>query len=102
MSLKGRGHGVDLGTSNLSLMRSIFFSFLGLEFPNDPLNRFPFFVFLSPRPHRTGASPIADVLRLTEDDCDKYEIRRSDATTNRFAAVQHQTAAIAFYPNLKP
>jgi hypothetical protein len=57
MSLKGSGHGVDLGTSTLSLMRSIFFSFLGLAFPYDPLNLFPFFVFLSPRPHTIGTTP---------------------------------------------
>lgn len=63
MSLKGRGQGVDLGTSTLSLIRSIFFSFFGLEFPYDPLNLFPFLVFLSPRPHRIGAAtpPPADV-----------------------------------------
>ncbi|MED6179703.1 hypothetical protein PIB30_003027 [Stylosanthes scabra] len=57
MSLKGRGQGVDLGTSNLSLMRSIIFSFFGLAFPYDPLNLFPFFVFLSPRPHTAGKTP---------------------------------------------
>ena len=57
MSLKGSGQGVDLGTSTLSLMRSIFFSFLGLAFPYDPLNLFPFFVFLSPRPHTIGTTP---------------------------------------------
>ncbi|KAK8938081.1 hypothetical protein KSP40_PGU003143 [Platanthera guangdongensis] len=50
MNLKGRGRGVDLGTLILSLIRSIFFSFFGLELPNDPLKRFPRFVFLSPRP----------------------------------------------------
>ncbi|OMP05967.1 hypothetical protein COLO4_08423 [Corchorus olitorius] len=55
MSLKGRGQGVDLGTSTSSLIRSIIFSFLGLVFPYDPLNHFPFFVFLSPLPHRIGA-----------------------------------------------
>lgn len=56
MSLKGRGQGVDLGTSTLSLIRSIIFSFFGLDFPYDPLNLFPFFVFLSPLPQRIGAS----------------------------------------------
>ncbi|GFY94962.1 hypothetical protein Acr_10g0003470 [Actinidia rufa] len=58
MSLKGRGQGVDLGTSTLSLMRSIFFSFFGLALPYDPLNLFPLFVFLSPRPHTIG-NPVA-------------------------------------------
>lgn len=63
MSLKGRGQGVDLGTSTLSLTRSIFFSFFGLALPYDPLNLFPFFVLLSPRPHSTGALiiPTADL-----------------------------------------
>lgn len=55
MSLKGRGQGVDLGTSTLSLIRSIIFSFFGLELPYDPLNLFPFFVLLSPRPQTIGA-----------------------------------------------
>lgn len=54
MSLKGSGQGVDLGTSTLSLILSIFFSFLGLEFPKEPLNLFPLFVFLSPLPHNSG------------------------------------------------
>lgn len=58
MSLKGRGQGVDLGTSTLSLMRSIFLSFWGLELPYEPLNLFPFFVLLSPRPQTIGP-PIA-------------------------------------------
>ncbi|QHO17342.1 Putative ovule protein [Arachis hypogaea] len=57
MSLKGRGQGVDLGTSTLSLIRSIIFSFFGLALPYDPLNLFPFFVFLSPRPHTVGKPP---------------------------------------------
>lgn len=57
MSLKGRGQGVDLGTSTLSLMRSIIFSFFGRALPYDPLNLFPFFVFLSPRPHNAGNAP---------------------------------------------
>lgn len=62
MSLKGRGQGVDLGTSTRSLIRSIFFSFLGLEFPYDPLNLFPFLVFLSPRPHTIGTpTPDPDI-----------------------------------------
>lgn len=108
MSLKGSGHGVDLGTSTLSLMRSIFFSFLGLEFPYDPLNRFPFFVFLSPRPHRTGASTIADVL-LVEDDSVENASRCSVAIIIRLAAVLHHcTTAISgssanwFSPTLNP
>lgn len=67
MSLKGRGQGVDLGTSTLSLMRSIFFSFLGLAFPYDPLNLFPFFVFLSPLPHRIGTPIAADDEDATVD-----------------------------------
>lgn len=56
MSLKGRGQGVDLGTSTLSFMRSIIFSFFGRALPYDPLNLFPFFVFLSPRPHNWGGA----------------------------------------------
>lgn len=59
MSLKGRGQGVDLGTSTLSFMRSIIFSFFGRALPYDPLNLFPFFVFLSPRPHNWGAAAAA-------------------------------------------
>lgn len=55
MSLKGRGQGVDLGTSTLSLILSIFFSFFGLALPYVPLNLFPLFVFLSPLPQRIGA-----------------------------------------------
>ncbi|KAB1224553.1 hypothetical protein CJ030_MR2G028501 [Morella rubra] len=80
MSLKGRGQGVDLGTSTLSLIRSIFFSFLGLEFPYDPLNLFPFFVFLSPRPQRIGAAP-------TDDDVDDNTGRCVIIT--RLAAAPH-------------
>ena len=69
MSLKGRGQGVDLGTSTRSLIRSIFFSFLGLEFPYDPLNLFPFLVFLSPRPHTIG-TPTPDPDPDIDDDED--------------------------------
>ncbi|CAA6656374.1 unnamed protein product [Spirodela intermedia] len=54
MSLNGRGQGVDLGTSSLSLILSIFFFILGRALPNEPLKRFPLFVFLSPRPHVSG------------------------------------------------
>lgn len=94
MSLKGRGQGVDLGTSTLSLMRSIFFSFFGLEFPKDPLNRFPLFVFLSPRPHRIGVASNAARELLAEIDSAENDIRRSAvAATIRLAAVLHQCAA---------
>ncbi|KAL1833789.1 hypothetical protein ACET3Z_003440 [Daucus carota] len=67
MSLKGSGQGVDLGTSTLSLILSIFFSFLGLEFPYDPLNLFPLFVFLSPLPHTSGEPNAADDDESDED-----------------------------------
>lgn len=82
MSLKGRGQGVDLGTSILSLILSIFFSFFGLLFPNEPLNLFPFFVFLSPRPHTT-ASPGGAAM---DDAREENAIRRSAADTIRLAA----------------
>lgn len=72
MSLKGRGQGVDLGTSTLSLMRSIFFSFFGLELPYDPLNLFPFFVLLSPRPHRIGTANADDGV---DDNDEKVAVR---------------------------
>ncbi|KAL3383061.1 hypothetical protein AABB24_002519 [Solanum stoloniferum] len=84
MSLKGRGQGVDLGTSTLSLMRSIFFSFLGLEFPYESLNLFPFFVLLSPRPQRIGPPIAAD--GAAEDE---YDIRCSITVISLLAAVLH-------------
>lgn len=103
MSLKGRGQGVDLGTSTLSLMRSIFFSFLGLEFPYEPLNLFPFFVLLSPRPHRIGPNIAAD----GEAGEDEYAIRCSIADIIiifiPLAAVLHHCAiAISNFLHLKP
>lgn len=60
MSLKGRGQGVDLGSSSLSLILSIIFCFFPLEFPYDPLNLFPFFVLLSPLPHTSIAAAAGD------------------------------------------
>ncbi|GJM99333.1 hypothetical protein PR202_ga16423 [Eleusine coracana subsp. coracana] len=55
MSLKGRGQGVERGTSTRSLMRSIFFSFFGRAFPKEPLNRFPALrSLLVPAPARHG------------------------------------------------
>lgn len=68
MSLKGRGQGVELGTSIFSLIRCIFFSFFGLALPYEPLNIFPFFVFLSPRPQRIGASPSTAIDDVSEGD----------------------------------
>ena len=68
MSLKGRGQGVDLGTSTLSLIRSIICSLFGRDFPYDPLNLFPFFVFLSPRPHTIGAATPAEEAQGVSDD----------------------------------
>jgi hypothetical protein len=56
MSLKGRGQGVERGTSTRSLMRSIFFSLFGRALPKEPLNRFPRLVFLSPRPQITASA----------------------------------------------
>lgn len=69
MSLKGRGQGVDLGTSSLSLILSIIFCFFPLEFPYDPLNLFPFFVFLSPLPHKSisDATGAADANGVNEE-----------------------------------
>ncbi|KAI3441263.1 uncharacterized protein J3R85_002528, partial [Psidium guajava] len=95
MSLKGSGQGVDLGTSTLSLIRSIFFSFFGLAFPYDPLNLFPFFVLLSPLPHRTGNGGGAPVEggEGSEDD-DSEEI--GEARDGRFAIV---VARLATAPN---
>ena len=91
MSLKGRGQGVDLGTSTLSLIRSIFFSFLGLAFPYDPLNLFPFFVFLSPLPQRIGA-PAATPF-------DEADVRggRCVIITLLATAPHHCIIAISFY-----
>lgn len=86
MSLKGRGQGVDLGTSTLSLMRSIFFSFLGLALPYDPLNIFPLFVLLSPRPHRIGDDAIDEE---DNDDNDENNRRCSVAFSILLAAEPH-------------
>lgn len=85
MSLKGRGQGVDLGTSTLSLIRSIIFSFLGLTFPYDPLNLFPFFVFLSPRPHTIGAA---------DGRASAAAAGRGDASTRLATAPHHCIVAI--------
>lgn len=85
INLKGRGHGVDLGTSILSLILSIFFSFLGLVFPYDPLNLFPLLVFLSPRPHRIGAA-VGDVVDVARDE---NAARCSTAAVIRLAAALH-------------
>ena len=66
MSLKGRGQGVELGTSTFSLNLWIISFFLGLEFPYEPLNRFPLFVLLSPLPH-TIASEDDEVIDDDEE-----------------------------------
>lgn len=99
MSLKGRGQGVDLGTSTRSLIRSIFFSFLGLEFPYEPLNLFPFLVFLSPRPHTIGTpTPDPDI----DDDggggggVRELEGGRCVIITRRASAPHHCIIAIFF------
>lgn len=101
MSLKGRGQGVDLGTSTLSLMRCIIFSFLGLEFPYDPLNLFPFLVFLSPLPNRTGnCIPAIDITGTEADgdgedgNGDNVEIADRSAISNLFATASHTFVAI--------
>ncbi|KAG6482439.1 hypothetical protein ZIOFF_059070 [Zingiber officinale] len=60
MSLKGSGQGVDLGTSTRSLIRWIIVFRFPRAFPYEPLNRFPRFVFLSPRPHGTTAPASTD------------------------------------------
>lgn len=90
ISLKGRGQGVELGTSILSLIRCIFFSFFGLAFPYEPLNLFPFFVFLSPRPQRIGTSPSTTIDDVREGD------RRSAAITPLATAPHHCAIAIFF------
>lgn len=93
MSLKGRGQGVDLGTSILSFILSIFFSFFGLQFPYEPLNLFPFLVFLSPRPHSI-ASPGDDA--AMDDAREENTIRCSTAdATLRAAALHHWIIAIS-------
>ncbi|VVA36882.1 PREDICTED: EUGRSUZ_I01330 [Prunus dulcis] len=103
MSLKGRGQGVDLGTSTLSLMRSIFFSFFGRAFPYDPLNRFPFFVFLSPRPHTIGA-PIELILAAAataEEDGDEVVVKRARCSviSTRLATAPHHCIIAISPPN---
>lgn len=85
MSLKGRGQGVDLGTSTLSFIRSIICSLFGRDFPYDPLNRFPFFVFLSPRPHSIGAA--------APEQADGVSI--DVALINHLAATVHRCIALA-------
>ncbi|MCD7446524.1 ndufb9, NADH-ubiquinone oxidoreductase [Datura stramonium] len=97
MSLKGRGQGVDLGTSTLSLMRSIFFSFLGLEFPYESLNLLPFFVLLSPRPQRFGPPIAAD--GAAEDE---YAIRCSIAAIIILLAAVLHHCVIAISDVLAP
>ncbi|CAK9162037.1 unnamed protein product [Ilex paraguariensis] len=106
MSLKGRGQGVDLGTSTLSLIRSIFFSYFGLAFPYEPLNLFPFFVFLSPRPHSTG-TPAADGGGGgggdDNDESDDMAIRCSvDITILLAIAPYHCIIAILLFGSLNP
>ena len=59
---------MDLGTSTLSLILSIFFSFFGLALPYVPLNLFPLFVFLSPLPQRFGAIAAALLDTDVSDD----------------------------------
>ena len=95
MSLKGSGQGVDLGTSTRSLIRSIFFSFLGLEFPYDPLNLLPFLVFLSPRPHTIG-TPTPDPDIDDDDDVRELEGGRGVTITRRASAPHHCIIAIFF------
>ena len=96
MSLKGRGQGVDLGTSTRSLIRSIFFSFLGLEFPYDPLNLLPFLVFLSPRPHTIGTPTPDPDIDDDDDDVRELEGGRGVTITRRASAPHHCIIAIFF------
>ncbi|KAK3412601.1 hypothetical protein EUGRSUZ_I01330 [Eucalyptus grandis] len=102
MSLKGRGQGVDLGTSTLSLMRSIFFSFFGRAFPYDPLNLFPFFVRLSPLPHRTGsggAAPAADGDAGGSEAADDDSVEIGEVRGGRLA-IATAAARLAAAPNI--
>ncbi|KAJ6765997.1 hypothetical protein OIU79_022048 [Salix purpurea] len=96
MSLKGRGQGVDLGTSTLSLILSIFFSFFGLAFPNVPLNLFPFFVFLSPLPQRFGAIAVVPLVTEVSDGVENNADLRP--TTALLATAPHHCITVAISP----
>jgi hypothetical protein len=48
-------------------MRSIICSLFGRDLPYDPLNLFPFFVFLSPRPHNIGAATPEETEGVSND-----------------------------------
>jgi hypothetical protein len=94
MSLKGRGQGVDLGTSTLSFMRSIICSLFGRDFPYDPLNLFPFFVFLSPRPHNIGAATPEETEGVSAD---APLINHLAATVHRCIALAAPLAILFFF-----
>jgi hypothetical protein len=94
MSLKGRGQGVDLGTSTLSFMRSIICSLFGRDFPYDPLNLFPFFVFLSPRPHNIGAATPEETEGVSDD---APLINHLAATVHRCIALAAPLAILFFF-----
>lgn len=94
MSLKGRGQGVDLGTSTLSLIRSIICSLFGRDFPYDPLNLFPFFVFLSPRPHTIG--PVTPPKEAQGVSVDAPLINHRAATVHRFITLAPPLAILFF------
>uniref|UniRef100_M1A3V2 NADH dehydrogenase [ubiquinone] 1 beta subcomplex subunit 9 n=1 Tax=Solanum tuberosum TaxID=4113 RepID=M1A3V2_SOLTU len=58
--------------------------YIGLEFPYESLNLFPFFVLLSPRPQRIGPPIAAD--GAAEDE---YDIRCSITVISLLATVLH-------------
>ncbi|CAL9042705.1 unnamed protein product [Musa banksii] len=101
ISLKGRGQGVDLGTSTRSLMRWIIFFRLPRELPNDPLNRFPRFVFLSPRPHGTTEPIAADASENAEGNMEENERTAGCSGSNCIAVLASHRIAIgaAFLKN---
>jgi hypothetical protein len=101
MSLKGRGQGVDLGSSSLSLILSIIFCFFPLEFPYDPLNLFPFFVFLSPLPHKSISDTAGAAHAGDNDEYLAEQFRAADVRCviiiRRVIAPHHCIAAISSF-----
>ncbi|URE23468.1 hypothetical protein MUK42_20399 [Musa troglodytarum] len=75
-------------------MRWIIFFRLPRALPNDPLNRFPRFVFLSPRPHGTTEPIAADASENAEGDMEENERAAGCSGSNCIAVLASHRIAI--------
>ncbi|RWW15394.1 hypothetical protein BHE74_00039488 [Ensete ventricosum] len=79
-------------------MRWIIFFRFPRALPNDPLNRFPRFVFLSPRPHGTTEPIAADASENAEGDMEEKERTAGGSGSNCIAVLaSHRTAIVAAF-----